>query len=243
MSTNYEFCILQDGSLPLQPSGGIIQRVEHRCTTTLVWPAGTAPQADNSVIIDPSFTPTGLREAHRRLAGLGGSMQSIRYAHVTHPHLDHEPGWQVDLPAELVPFAPGPCTALREVRLVPLPGHDDELKALVFPTTTGPVWVVGDAVLDASWLQAWGFYWPNGYDEAEVAETWRSVATIVARASTIIPGHGAPITVNRELVSLLLQGFPGAPEHEACPEVATSLKERLGELQPCRPAQAHATTP
>jgi glyoxylase-like metal-dependent hydrolase (beta-lactamase superfamily II) len=231
MSMDYEFCILQDGSLPLAPRGGPSRPpVEHRCTATLVWPAGVTPQADNCVIVDPSFTPAGLQEAQARLAALGLDRHCLRTMHVTHPHGDHQPGWQVEWPGALAPFTPGRCAALDGLRLVPLPGHHARLQALVFPTATGPAWAAGDAVLDAEWLTAWGYYWPNRYDEAQVADTWRSVATIVAGAAVIIPGHGAPITVDRALVRLLLRGFPDAEEHDACPEVAVLLQRRLGEL-------------
>ena len=46
-----------------------------------------------------------------------------------------------------------------------------DLVSLAFAGSSGArVWVVGDAVLDEHWLQAWTYYWPNGYRSAEIVE-------------------------------------------------------------------------
>jgi hypothetical protein len=85
-------------------------------------------------------------------------------------------------------------------------------------------------VLDRQWLEAWQYYWPNGYAMPEIVETWRSVAKIVATADTIVPGHGPPIRVDAELVHGLAQGFTNAEYARECPDVLASLKRRCEEL-------------
>jgi glyoxylase-like metal-dependent hydrolase (beta-lactamase superfamily II) len=120
---------------------------------------------------------------------------------------------------------------LPAVEPVPLAGHAYDLTALRIPTADGEVWIVADAILNRDWLTAWMFYWPNAYDRFEIAETWRSVAQILATADVIIPGHGPPIHVDAGLVEELVEGFPRAKFADDCPEVADRLQERLGRLR------------
>jgi hypothetical protein len=92
------------------------------------------------------------------------------------------------------------------------------------------VWIVGDAVLNLEWLQAWGYYWPNFYDVAAIIKTWRSVATIL-EADIIIRGHGEPISVTADLMHQLLTSFGDAEFSSECPEVTKRLEYRLNDLE------------
>lgn len=128
---------------------------------------------------------------------------------------------------------PRPYTSFNfpDLDSVPCPGHDPFAQALVFRSTRDEtVWVVGDAVLNLEWLQRWQYYWPNGYSEKEIVETWRSVAKILS-ADIIIPGHGAPIPVTRALLEHLRATFPMAEYASECPDVRDALTERLKQLE------------
>jgi glyoxylase-like metal-dependent hydrolase (beta-lactamase superfamily II) len=117
------------------------------------------------------------------------------------------------------------------IRALPCPGHAADLRALAFTSIKDErVWVVSDAVLDEQWLRAWGYYFPNQYSDDEIIETWRSVGTIFAEADVIVPGHGAPIQVNRALMETLIAGFPSAKYSSACPDVLEALNKRLAIL-------------
>jgi glyoxylase-like metal-dependent hydrolase (beta-lactamase superfamily II) len=104
------------------------------------------------------------------------------------------------------------------------------LQAVRCETADGEAWIVGDAILDRSWLSNWMFYWPNGYEGAEVVETWRSVSKILDAASVVIPGHGPPIFVDADLLRGLLDRFPRAFQSQQCPEVAAVLRRRLQQM-------------
>jgi glyoxylase-like metal-dependent hydrolase (beta-lactamase superfamily II) len=182
---------------------------------------------------DPCFTFKGFERASAELRRLGLELSDVGYFFVTHPHGDHAP----QMPHE--PRMPPPVAfedraagTLAGLETVPCPGHMDDLHALVFRSSEhGAVWVAGDAILDLEWLRAWGFYWPNGYSETEIVETWRSAAKILARADVVIPGHGGPFSVASPLIAELLKTFPGAPNAARCPDVATTLGRRLEELE------------
>ena len=70
-------------------------------------------------------------------------------------------------------------------------------------------------------------YWPNQYDEPQIAETGRSVGAILATAQRIIPGHRPPIVVDSDLLRRLLAGLPRTFLPDRCPEVAGQLHARL----------------
>jgi hypothetical protein len=63
----YQWLILQDGSLPLKADGRR-NAEEHVCTSVLVWPAGSAPTSQNSLLVDPCFSRSGMQLAQQRLA-------------------------------------------------------------------------------------------------------------------------------------------------------------------------------
>jgi len=229
----YDWVILQQGELPLRPEGWVNPAVEHRCTSTLIWPEGERPTRDNTLLADPYFTDRGFRGAAPILKRLGLAFDEIGRMFVTHPHFDH----CLQLPAGVqgagpLPLEPGAAGALAGVRRVPCPGHEPSLHALVFRATAGDeVWIVGDAILDEPWLRAWGYYWPNRYARAAVVETWRSVATILSRADVVVPGHGPPIPITPALVRDLLAGFPAAQHSDRCFEVGATIERRLDALR------------
>ena len=224
----YEWRIIQDGELPLQADGDIVRENLHLCTTTLIWPANAPPSRTNTLLVDPCLVRDYFTATLARLTEVGASLSRIGYTFSTHDHWDHLP----HLPAGEAPpvwqtFTPGCSAALAGVRLVPLPGHDPDLRAAAFNSPQGQVWVVGDAILGREWLEGWRYYWPNMYVAEEIVETWQSVARILADADIIIPGHGPAITVTPDLLQRLLARFPGAEHAAACPEVAEALKQRL----------------
>jgi glyoxylase-like metal-dependent hydrolase (beta-lactamase superfamily II) len=237
----YQWLILQDGRLPLTPRGRH-EPVEHVCTATLVWPADGPPSPANSLVVDPCFTASGLREATERLSARGLTFDHIGYYLESHPHYDHvlqvpepalrfgQPGFRLESVARWRQVANDVPHILPDVEALSLAGHAPDLTALRIATAEGEVWVVADAILNRNWLTAWMFYWPNGYDRFEIAETWRSVARILATADVVIPGHGPPIRVDAGLVEELVEGFPRAKCAGDCPEVVERLRERLGRL-------------
>lgn len=225
--TRYNYTILQEGSLPLRPDGVNAYGVEHRCTAALIWTADEKPTARNTIVTDPCFTSSGFTDAEIRLKQLGLTIADIAYYFVTHQHWDHMP----DVP----PRPPLPKwlnwddsgVDFPDLDSVPCPGHDPLLQALVFHSTRDEtVWVVGDAVLNLEWLHRWKYYWPNGYSETEIVETWRSVAKILS-PDIIVPGHGAPIPVTRALLEHLRATFPMAEHAPECPDVRDAINARL----------------
>ncbi|MCO6455937.1 MAG: hypothetical protein J5I93_11620 [Pirellulaceae bacterium] len=241
MATRYQWLILQDGNLPLQPDGGVTS-APHQCTTTLVWPCDSSPTRHNSLVIDPCFTSAGYAEADRRLQQLGASWNDIGTYFESHLHLDHcllvpqNPTAWSWLRARSQSFAGWSAydharSPLRDLELVPCPGHAPELLAVRIQHPLGEVWIVSDAILSRQWLTAWQYYWPNIYDSQEVRETWRSVARILAWADWIVPGHGPPFRVDMELLTELAAGFPGAEQHLACSDVLQTLEERSLRLR------------
>ena len=228
---SYHWTLLQQGTLPLRPSGLSYATVAHACSAALVWPEGQAPSPHNTVLTDPCFTEAGRREAEAQLRHLGASFADVGHIFVTHPHLDHLPmlPHSQDL-ASLPLFRPGACPALARLAAVGCPGHDPVLTCLVFPSGEDEVWIVGDAVLDREWLEAWAYYVPNGYTSGEVVETWRSLARILCRADVVVPGHGPPIRVTAPLVEQLAATFPRAPYADQCPDVRDVLLERLARF-------------
>ena len=232
-ATRYEWAVLQQGQLPLRPEGRVDSAAEHRCTSILIWPEEERPGPDNSLVTDPSFSRAGLEQARSVLDRLGISLRDVGRVFVTHPHWDH----RIRLPEHAAlsghaPLDPGAAGALAGVRVARCPGHEPSLEAVVFPSAgDGQVWVVGDAILDAAWLRAWGYYWPNRYRAAQIVQTWQSVAAILSGADVVVPGHGPPIPVTPELLEDLIAGFPTAEHADRCPEVAQILRDRLEALR------------
>jgi glyoxylase-like metal-dependent hydrolase (beta-lactamase superfamily II) len=228
----YQWLILQSGEIPLRPSGAADPSLEHRCTSVLVWPEGQAASHDNAVLTDPCFTLSGFDAAAATLAGIGASFADIAHVFVTHAHGDHTA--HVLQALGLVTVWRPPFDALPGgFHAIPCPGHAPDLHALVFRAVTDEeVWVVGDAILDEEWLRAWAYYWPNRYGPSDIAQTWHTVAAILARADLILPGHGAPIRVTASLLEHLADHFPAAAHSDACPDVLDALRARLAQLRP-----------
>ena len=231
-SSQFHWEILQDGFLPLRPDGTIDETVEHRCTSVLIWPRGASPTAENTVLVDPSFSENGWDQAVQRLDGLGVTAKVIYHVFITHPHNDHMPSLPDTAPP--VRFRQVTFTDVGRINGIEArqaPGHYPVLLALAFQDTEDrAAWVVGDAVLDEDWLRAWNYYWPNGYTPAEVVETWRSVARVLAGADIVVPGHGPALLVTPDLLRDLIASFPGAPYADRCPEVRATLVARLEQL-------------
>ncbi len=223
----FHWLVVQEGQLPLRPDRHFAA-FEHRPTVTLIWREGTAPNRENSLLVDPYFTPSGFQGAVETLRTKGISFAEIGTYFVTHQHYDHMLRLPIDslhLPFQAVTEAP------ESIRAVSCPGHDADLRALAFTSTDDKrVWVVSDAVLDEEWLRAWGYYYPNQYSPEEIMQTWRSIGAIFADADVIIPGHGAPIQVNRTLVEALIADFSKAEYAKECPDVLEALRERLANL-------------
>jgi glyoxylase-like metal-dependent hydrolase (beta-lactamase superfamily II) len=227
----YNYMILQEGTLPLRANGLIIHGVEHRSTTALIWREGEKPNARNTIVTDPYFTNAGFANAMIQLKSLGLTIADIGYYFVTHQHWDHMP--------HVPPRAMRPKwlnwddvdLSFPDLDSILCPGHESNLQALGFRSTRDEtVLVVGDAVLDLEWLRAWQYYWPNGYSDSEIIQTWRSVAKILS-ADIIIPGHGAPIRVTRALLEHLHATFPAAEHASECRDVLEAIGARLQSVR------------
>lgn len=230
-SARYEWLLLQVGALPLRPDGSHAAGQPHRCTSVMLWPAGQNAFPGNTLITDPCFLGDGAQQIMHRLLTMRYDLPDLGTLFVTHPHHDHQPSLQYRLPLSGVRFAPG-AESFPAVRTVPLPGHDAAQKALVFTDQAEQaVWIVGDAVLDEAWLRAWRYYWPNSYLRGEIVQTWHSVATVLAEADVIVPGHGPPIPVTADLLRDLVAGFPQAEHADLCPAVGDMLQARLDTLR------------
>lgn len=222
-ATRYQWKILQPGQCPVRPARNMIPLVEHRCTVTLVWREGEEPSPDNSIVVDPCFTQSGLRKAGKRLERIGAQLHDIGYYFETHSHYDHLLNLGDDVGGSWRRFDPA---AFPGIELAHLPGHAPDLHALVFETEQGENWVVGDAILDREYLLDWGYYHLNGYQPAQIAESWRSVAKIVSTANVVIPGHGNAIAIDAELVEKLIASFEQAEHADLADGVLAKLKER-----------------
>ena len=231
-SQHYQYLILQIGSLPLNPDGEKDYSQEHRCSSVLVWPENQASTPENTILTDPCFTMQGFERAEKLLERFKVAIENLKYIFVTHRHGDHMPnfpykkkplGFQENTEREHI---------LKGVNVVSCPGHAPDLRCLNFLDSSGQrVFVVGDAILNEPWLKAWGYYWPNCYAQADVLQTWMSVARILERADIIIPGHGKQIVVSPALIQTVLNNFPSAEYADKCPEVKTILAQRLKELE------------
>jgi glyoxylase-like metal-dependent hydrolase (beta-lactamase superfamily II) len=228
----YDWTVLQQGELPLRPGRRVDPAAEHRSTSVLIWPEGQRPSPENTILTDPCFTEKGLQQAEPILRRLGVSWNDLPRVFVTHPHNDHCPS----LPAvagrlDFGSFEPGAVGPLAHVGVVPCPGHFPSLGALAFQSASGEqVRIAGDAILDEEWLRAWGYYWPNGYSEPAIVETWRSVARILSAAGVVVPGHGPPIRITAPLLYDLVSSFPDAEHAEQCADVLAALGKRFEQL-------------
>lgn len=234
MPSQFAWTILQQGQLPLRPNGSVRPGVEHRCTTTLVWPAECPPDVGNTLMIDPCFTAEGFAQAEKVLGERGISFADIGHVFVTHAHADHmvhiPNGAQMGSYRMFRPITRPDVFAAIEAQTCP--GHHPMQQALHFEDPEGRrVWVTGDAVLNEEWLRGWSYFWPNGYGPQQIVETWRSVAHIISHADIIVPGHDAPLTVTAEMVSDLLDSFPQADYASHCPDVIAALRARLARFE------------
>ncbi len=227
----YRRLILQDGSLPINPDGTRNFGVPHRCTCTLVWPEDQRPSPDNTLLVDPSLDAPGYREALRRLRTVGIGPEGIGRYLITHPHGDHlMRGGGTDLCGCGQALELGEAGELSGLQIVRCPGHHERHVAVRLASPDGDTWITGDAILGEDWLRAWQYYWPNGYQREQIAQTWRTVAAILSHADLLIPGHGPPVRVTRELLANLIEGFGGAEYHEDCPEVRELLEGRYQRM-------------
>ncbi|GAK57490.1 Zn-dependent hydrolases [Candidatus Vecturithrix granuli] len=235
----YHGLILQQGTLPLHPNRTFDRTTEHRCTTSLIWPEHSPPGSKNTIIIDPCFTATGYQYAQKQLKTLDISFKDLGYIFITHRHIDHV----LTLPEKKKhPYFQKESTLLLpDIDVIPCPGHAPDLQALVFRSTSNEqVWVVGDAILNLRWLNAWQYYWPNVYTSQQVVQTWNSIAQILSQADMIIPGHGEQFYITAALLTTLLETFPSAEYARECPEVEPLLRQRQQQLLE-HEAQSHAT--
>jgi glyoxylase-like metal-dependent hydrolase (beta-lactamase superfamily II) len=228
----YELQVLQRGGVKLRPDGRVRAYIEHLCTSVVLWPEGTIPDLDNSLIVDPCFNKKNLLKAAKCLEGLGGAMDRIGRFFVTHNHWDHLPNNLVDESmVHWVPFSCDEKGPFPGVRCHPCPGHSADSRALVLDTQHGQCWIVGDAIIDKDWLLQWCYYWPNGYNAEQVVQTWRSVASILSEADVIVPGHGNAFRVTIGVVEEVLFNWPRADFSSLCPGVEKSLRLRLESLK------------
>lgn len=225
--------VLQSGQLPLRPNRTIDYKAKHACTIALLWPDGADPIRENTLIVDPCFTPAGVLQAQAVLGDLGITFADVGRMFITHPHGDHMFFVPANAPIAPMPsFNPAQDTVFTgRLRVEYCPGHHPMLRALSLRGPEGRrVWIASDAVLDEEWLRAWGYYWPNGYSPRDVAETWRSVAAILAGADVVVPGHGDSFVVTADLLRDLIEAFPQAECADRCPDVAETLRARLDTL-------------
>jgi glyoxylase-like metal-dependent hydrolase (beta-lactamase superfamily II) len=230
--THYDYVIVQPGSLPLNPEGEYDRAIEHRCTATLIWPAGATPGDHHSVLTDPCFTPAGYHDATRRFKALNASFHEVGWIFVTHPHRDHCSNIANFLGQPVgKPFRRDAHAALEGLVCLALPGHTPTQKGVLFRSTAQQmVCITGDAILNEAWLRAWKYYWPNFYQDADILQTWQSLALILSQADVIIPGHGDPFTVTAELLDHLTQTFDQAEQAAHCPDVLARLQARIERL-------------
>ncbi|NQT73960.1 MAG: hypothetical protein HQ553_14525 [Chloroflexi bacterium] len=230
--SRFNYAILQPGSIKAKPNGRLIPFAEHRSTSVVLWPEGHSPSIENTILTDPCLTAEGYQHSMEVLSELGVTFAEIGYVFITHQHNDHI----IRFPKGILKpafrrFNPSDDIWSSEIRTSFYPGHSADLKSLIFHSSSGDTMcIAGDAILNEEWLRAWQYFWPNRYSQAEIIQTWKSVAAIVASSDVIIPGHGAPISVSVALIKELLSGFPAAQHSDRCEEVAQVLKNRLAEL-------------
>lgn len=229
----YQYMVLQCGSLPLSPDGSYDAAVEHRCTSVLIWPEHEMPSLKNTVLTDPCFTSQGYQYAVDELKQLNLSFLDIGWVFITHRHRDHCSNLPHFIGRTMYKeFQNGSKTPLASMMTAAYPGHAPVQKGLLFRSSSHQhVCVCGDAVLSLEWLRAWKYYWPNFYQEAEILQTWDSVARILAYADLIIPGHGRPFHATVPLLEHLLATFPQAEYAGACQDVAQMLRTRLEQVR------------
>ena len=228
----YRYVLLQQGTIPLAPDGTVDRSIEHRCTSVLIWPEDEQPSLGNTILTDPCFTSTGFGYASAQLQQWNLSFADIGRIFVTHRHRDHMPNLSYFFGrTKFKNFRGGTRKTLASLLTVPYPGHAPDLRALVFRAGSHQtIVIVGDAILDRAWLEAWGYYWPNGYLPYEIVQTRESVAQILAIADVIIPGHGQPITVTAALIKALLSTFPSAEYASECQGIEQVLNNRLDQI-------------
>jgi glyoxylase-like metal-dependent hydrolase (beta-lactamase superfamily II) len=237
MSRRYHYILMQSGSLPLEPDGIYTSSVEHRCTSILLWPEEQPPSQDNTILTDPCFTSGGYHLAVEQLERLNLSFTDIGHIFETHPHRDHRLNLGHFLgQIHYHRLQIGKHEHFAGITVMPYPGHAPLQRGLIFRSTSHQkVCVAGDAVLDEKWLRSWKYYWPNFYQEAEIIETWESVAHILSFADVIIPGHGMPIQVTPALLHEVLNNFPAAAHANACQQlVEPILQQRLARFESVR---------
>lgn len=233
-SRRFNWQILQMGNLALTLTGAA-SGFSGRCTSVLIWPELASMQG--SVLVDPCFEFETYHKAEQWLEGQGMSFVACENVFITHKHVDHlirvpDTALRTRLTTRWLLDAPLP----NGIVTYPVPGHHPEQRALVFEDTEGQqTWVVGDAILDETWLREWRYYRPNGYRRAEIVQTWRTVAMILSQADVIVPGHGAPIRVSDALIEDVLTTLPQAEHIRDCPDVRFKIQSRLKGLSSSLP--------
>jgi glyoxylase-like metal-dependent hydrolase (beta-lactamase superfamily II) len=232
MQRRFEWRIVQEGQLKIDLMGQV-QPVGGFCTITLIWPGDERPSSASALLVDPCFASNDYERATQMIEALDIDYLDMHRVFVTHLHHDHLPEVPSGVPQpRFAAYDITPVGHSSGFDIIPLPGHEAKLKALVFPSQGGEkVWVVGDAVLNEEWLVAWAYYWPNQYSPAEIIDTWRSVAKVLATADVIVPGHGDAIRVDVDLLERTLANFPSAPHAERCWDVAETIKARLETIR------------
>ena len=165
---------------------------------------------DVRVIVDPGSDRQRLRDA---LTAHDIDPKTINYVVLTHGHVDHfllaglfenahfiESGYQYQWDGTF--FTAGEGIPNTTIRIVPTPGHTDTHYSVLFETDDGEhVVVAGDL-----------FFWPDGTSIEPTVEALMALedpyaldhdallasrTSVLAHATTIIPGHGAPLTLTR----------------------------------------------
>jgi len=211
LKQKYNYIILQQGSLTLKPDGMVDYNEEHRCTITLIWPIKSNLQKNNSLLIDPCFSNQSLLSANSILDDYKISLSEIQNFFITHNHSDHLPDYSLTKITVDVNYIDKDDNSFIDIDIYPCPGHSDDSKCLYFKSKSNKnVCITGDTILNKDWLKAWQYYWPNGYTKEEVIKTWASVCQIVSNADIIIPGHGKPFNVTKDLLKYLIDNFSSA---------------------------------
>jgi len=232
MSTAYNYAMVQQGSLALNPGGQRRLAIPHRCTSVLIWAhrdqrltEHDRPLNDATLLTDPCLSAEGATQIAALLDADGKEISQIDFIFETHQHGDHQLNL-AELADRLSKWPYQRTAPPADVRIV-----CTDSRSLVYTTPNGErIWIAGDAILNEAWLLQWAFYWPNGYAERDIIDTWRSVARILAEAD-VIPGHGPPIPVTVNLLRELADGFAKRAKYaELCPDVCICIRDRVSQM-------------
>jgi len=203
----YEFHVLNLGQFSRNRFWGELDSQSYReplCTSTLV----LSIDQKLKILVDPSHPPEEMARILFNRRGIRPA--DIQAVFVTHEHgdhyvgieaFDHAPWFMSQTSLEAVRGMDGPRAAmlaekfrgldargdplLKEMEMLPLPGHTPGTMGLLFQSPHGRVCICGDAVMTRDFFtHRLGYY--NSLDfEASTA----SIQKIAGLADLVVPGH------------------------------------------------------